>query len=76
MRLAMPAAAVSLSRRGYALPWRIGALNQETDWLTPKHLVGIPEDYIAGHDPPIPGFTALRGPPGPPPMLAGGGGEI
>ncbi|GLI45769.1 alpha/beta hydrolase [Methanoculleus bourgensis] len=77
--LAMPAAAVSLSPAVDMLFLGESVLfNQETDWLTPEHLVGILEDYIAGHDPtdPLasPLYADLRGLP--PLLVQAGGGEI
>lgn len=77
--LAMPAAAVSLSPAVDMLFLGESVLfNQETDWLTPKHLVGILEDYIAGRDPtdPLasPLYADLRGLP--PMLVQAGGGEV
>jgi len=77
--VAMPAAAVSLSPAVDMLFLGESVLfNQETDWLTPKHLVGILKDYIAGHDPtdPLasPLYADLRGLP--PMLVQAGGGEI
>lgn len=77
--VAMPAAAVLLSPAVDMLFLGESVFfNRETDWLTPKHLVGILEDYIAGHDPtdPLasPLYADLRGLP--PMLVQAGGGEI
>ncbi|CCJ35302.1 alpha/beta hydrolase [Methanoculleus bourgensis MS2] len=77
--VAMPAAAVSLSPAVDMLFLGESVLfNQETDWLTPNHLVGILKDYIAGHDPTDPLASPLYADlQGLPPMLVqAGGGEI
>ena len=77
--VAMPAAAVALSPATDMLFLGESVLShQETDWLTPGHLTGILEDYIAGHDPtdPLasPLYADLRGLP--PLLVQAGGAEI
>ena len=77
--VAMPAAAVALSPAVDMLFLGESVLShQETDWLTPEHLTGILEDYIAGHDSadPLasPLYADLRGLP--PLLVQAGGAEI
>ena len=77
--LAMPAAAVTLSPAVDMLFLGESVLfNQDTDWLTPGHLIGVLKDYVAGHDPidPLasPLYADLRGMP--PLLVQAGDAEI
>lgn len=75
----MPAAAVCLSPAVEMLFLGESVLfNRETDWLTPRHLAGIREDYLAGHDPADPLASPLYADLGglPPLLVQAGSGEV